>query len=53
MKKNVQLDKRGFLLVETLLVSLTIASILLYMYVQYSEITNSYKRLNRDRKSTV
>ncbi len=47
MKKNVQLDKRGFLLVETLLVSLTIASILLYMYVQYSEITNSYKRLNR------
>ncbi len=47
MKKNVQLDKKGFLLVETLLVSLTIASILLYMYVQYSEITDSYKRLNR------
>lgn len=46
MKKNVQLDTKGFLLVETLLVSLTIASILVYMYVQYSKITDSYKRLN-------
>lgn len=47
MKKSSKLDTKGFLLVETLLVSLTIASILLYMYVQYSKIADSYKRLNR------
>lgn len=47
MKKNVRLDTKGFLLMETLLVSLTIAGILLYMYVQYSRITDSYHRMSR------
>ncbi len=47
MKKNTRLDTRGFLLIETLLVSLTIAGILLYMYVQYSRITDSYHRLSQ------
>lgn len=46
MKKITQLDTRGFLLMETLLVSLTIASVLLYMYVQYSRILDSYHRLD-------
>lgn len=46
MKKNTLLDTKGFLLMETLLVSLTIAGILLYMYVQYSRITDSYHRLS-------
>lgn len=47
MKKNTRLDTKGFLLMETLLVSLTIAGILLYMYVQYSRISDSYHRLSR------
>lgn len=47
MKKNTRLDTKGFLLMETLLVSLTIAGILLYMYVQYSRISDSYHRLAR------
>lgn len=47
MKKNTRLDTKGFLLMETLLVSLTIAGILLYMYVQYSRITDSYHRMSR------
>ena len=47
MKKNLSLDNRGFLLMETLLVSLTIAGILVYMYVQYSSIGNTYQRFYR------
>ncbi len=47
MKKNVQFDNRGFLLMETLLVSLTIAGILVYIFVQYSAIGDSYTRLYR------
>lgn len=47
MKKNTRLDTKAFVLIETLLVSLTIAGILLYMYVQYARITDSYHRLSR------
>ena len=47
MKKNVHLSNRGFLLMETLLVSLTIAGVLVYIFVQYSSIGNSYTRLYR------
>ena len=45
MKKNYKFDTKGFMLVETLLVSLTIAGILVYMYAQFSTINTSYQRL--------
>ena len=45
MKKNRMFDTKGFMLVETLLVSLTIAGILVYMYTQFSSINSSYQRL--------
>lgn len=45
MKKNRMFDTKGFMLVETLLVSLTIAGILVYMYSQFSTINSSYQRL--------
>lgn len=45
MKKNRMFDTKGFMLVETLLVSLTISGILIYMYAQFSTINNSYQRL--------
>ena len=45
MKKNRMFDTNGFMLVETLLVSLTIAGILVYMYSQFSTINSSYQRL--------
>lgn len=45
MKKNRLFDTKGFMLVETLLVSLTISGILIYMYAQFSTINNSYQRL--------
>lgn len=45
MRKNTLLDTKGFLLMETLLVSLTIAGVLVYMYVQFSSIQDSYHRL--------
>lgn len=45
MKKNRMFDTKGFMLVETLLVSLTISGILVYMYAQFSTINNSYQRL--------
>lgn len=45
MKKNRIFDTRGFMLVETLLVSLTISGILVYMYAQFTTINNSYQRL--------
>lgn len=45
MKKNRMFDIKGFMLVETLLVSLTIAGILVYMYSQFSTINSSYQRL--------
>ena len=38
-------DTKGFMLVETLLVSLTISGILVYMYAQFSTINNAYQRL--------
>lgn len=47
MKKSIHLDHKAFVLVETLLVSLTIAGILLFLYVQYSRVTDSYQRLSR------
>lgn len=45
MKKNRVFDAKGFMLVETLLVSLTIAGILVYMYTQFSTINSSYQKL--------
>lgn len=45
MKKESYLNTRGFMLVETLLVSLTIAGILIYMYSQFSTINDTYQRL--------
>ena len=45
MKKNRMFDTKGFMLVETLMVSLTISGILIYMYAQFSTINNSYQRL--------
>lgn len=45
MKKNRIFDTRGFMLIETLLVSLTISGILVYMYAQFTTINNSYQRL--------
>lgn len=45
MKKNRYIDTKGFMLVETLLVSLTIAGILIYMYAQFSTINDTYQRL--------
>lgn len=47
MKKKFAFNNKGFMLIETLLVSLTIASILIYMYAQFSTIDNSYQRLYR------
>ncbi len=47
MKKNSRLDTRGFLLMETLFVSLAVAGILVYMYVQFSTIGTSYEQLYR------
>lgn len=45
MKKSSYFGTRGFMLVETLLVSLTIAGILIYMYSQFSTINDTYQRL--------
>jgi hypothetical protein len=45
MKKDCKLNTSGFMLVETLLVSLTIAGILIYMFAQYSTINDTYQRL--------
>lgn len=45
MKKNRMFDTKGFMLVETLLVSLTISGILVYMYAQFSTINNTYQKL--------
>lgn len=45
MKKERYLDVKGFMLVETLLVSLTIAGILIYMYAQFSTINDTYQKL--------
>ena len=42
MKKN---SSKGFMLVETLLVSLTISGILVYMYAQFSTINSAYQKL--------
>jgi hypothetical protein len=47
MKKNRYFNTKGFMLVETLLVSLTIAGILIYMYAQFSSINDTYQRLYR------
>lgn len=40
-------SKRGFMLIETLLVSLTITGILMYLYVQFVNINNSYTNVYR------
>jgi hypothetical protein len=45
MKKKRMFDTKGFMLVETLLVSLTISGVLVYMYAQFSTINNAYQRL--------
>ena len=45
MKKNRLFGTKGFMLVETLLVSLTISGILVYMYAQFSTINNAYQKL--------
>lgn len=45
MKNKYFFDSKGFMLVETLLVSLTISGILIYMYAQFSTINNAYQKL--------
>lgn len=47
MKKSVSLSNQGFMLIETILVSLTVTGILIYMYVQFSTINDSYRSLSR------
>jgi len=46
MFKNKNKNK-GFMLIETLLVTMTIAGILVYMYVQFSDIDNIHGRLRK------
>lgn len=45
MKKARIFDTKGFMLVETLLVSLTVSGILVYMYAQFSTINSAYQKL--------
>lgn len=40
----MQKNNRGFMLIETLLVTITISSILIYLYTQFSNINNSYNK---------
>ena len=47
MEKSKSINNRGFMLVETILVSLTVSAVLIYMYIQFSSLSDSYRAIGQ------